>query len=212
MNCHICASSGLVREAVSACQECGAAVCQVHLEESVSENRPQSLHLPGCTFALDDSDATGLTATVVKTASEAAKIVQLDSVEPMWEMRSTTDDSAPDSLTIVEAATWVSMFPSAGATTSLQVVQRSVRVLWEAAPRSSEPGSLDQLLGMAANALAGISSLEVGAVAKPQDAVGLAEAAAQLFFARGRAQADWHYDIAERLTEVLWVLNAARHR
>ena len=213
MNCHICASFGLVREAVSACQECGGGVCQEHLEEAVADNRPHRLHLPGCTYALTDSDRTEapMSATV-KTRSEVARLVQRDDVEQMWELDSTTDDSHPDYLTIVEAAAWVAAFPSGGATTPLQVVQQSVRALWDAAPRSSEPGSLYELLHGATDALEGLRSLDVAPGQKPQDAASITNAATRLFFARGRARADGQYQIAERLTELLWVLNAARQR
>lgn len=125
----------------------------------------------------------------------------------MWELHPTTDDSHPDCLTIVEAAAWVAIFPGTGATTPLQVVQQSVRAIWDAVPRSSDPGSLDQLLDVAANAVAGLSSLDVDPVHKPQVTASLTEASARLFFARGRARTDGYFDIAERLTELLSILN-----
>ena len=213
MNCHVCASFGLVKQAVSACQECGAGVCQEHLEEAVVDNRPQSLHLPGCPYGLAESDrAEAPAAGTVRVISEAARLVQRDGVEQMWELDSTTDDSHPDYLSIVEAAAWVAAFPSGGATTPRQVVQQSVRALWDAAPRSSDPCSLYELLHAATNAVEGLSSIDIEPGQKPRDATNLTEAATRLFFARGRARADGHYQIAERLTEVLWVLTAARQR
>jgi hypothetical protein len=215
MNCHMCASVGLVNEAYSVCQECGAAVCQAHLEEAIVENRPQRIHLPGCTYALAESDKAEVEAPVagaIGTMTDAAGLVQRDDVEQMWELHSTTDDSHPDYLTISEAAAWVAAFPSVGATTPRQVVQQSVRVLWDAAPRSSDPGSLYELLRAAINAVEDLSSLDFEPGQKPRDPAGLTEAAMRLFFARGRARANGHYHIAERLTELLWVLSAARQR
>ena len=157
MNCHICASFGVVRQAVSACQECGAGVCQEHLEEAVVDNQPYRLHLPGCTYGLADSDRIEAPMTAaVNTVSATARLVQRDDVEQMWELDSTTENSHPDYLTIVEASAWVAAFPSGGATTPLQVVQRSVRALWDAAPSSSDPGSLDQLLREATSAVEGL--------------------------------------------------------
>jgi hypothetical protein len=212
MNCHICASFGVVRPAASACQECGAGVCQEHLEEAVVDNQPYRLHLPGCIYALADPERTdGPTAGTVETISEAATLVQRDGVGQMWQLDSTTDDSQPDYLTIVEAVAWVSAFPCAAARTPLQVVQQSVRALLDAAPRSADRGSLHVLLVRATNAVEALSSLDLDPSQKSRDGASLTEAATHLFFARGRARADGQHHIVERITELLSALSAARH-
>jgi hypothetical protein len=51
MNCSLCESIGVVKEAVAVCQECGAAACQDHFDDAILAARPQILHRPECSHA-----------------------------------------------------------------------------------------------------------------------------------------------------------------
>ena len=56
MNCHICHSFGHENEAVAVCNECGAGVCQEHLEDAIVAARRERLHLLGCSHAVARTD------------------------------------------------------------------------------------------------------------------------------------------------------------
>jgi len=57
VNCHICHILGQENEAFAVCSECGAAVCQEHMEEAIVDATRDRLHLPGCSHGIAQTDS-----------------------------------------------------------------------------------------------------------------------------------------------------------
>ena len=52
MSCYVCDRQGFASNAVAVCQDCGAALCREHLDESLLARRPGGLSRTSCSHAL----------------------------------------------------------------------------------------------------------------------------------------------------------------